>query len=124
MKTSTKTVATVGLVALLFGSLFWIQNARFEKRYRDLLARSVPASVSAPEIPVRDFREQPSYQVVRVVDGDTVVLLIQDKQTSVRLIGIDTPETVHPQKPRTTLRTGGQFFSEKPSSGRIRLCRA
>jgi len=34
-------------------------------------------------------------RVVRVVDGDTVVLSPNEK---VRLIGVDTPETVHPNK--------------------------
>lgn len=34
-------------------------------------------------------------QVVRVVDGDTLVLAPNEK---VRLIGVDTPETVHPKK--------------------------
>lgn len=36
------------------------------------------------------------YNVVRVVDGDTVVL---ESVGTVRLIGIDTPETVDPRKP-------------------------
>jgi micrococcal nuclease len=36
------------------------------------------------------------YAVTRVVDGDTVVL---DAIGTVRLIGIDTPETVDPRKP-------------------------
>lgn len=34
--------------------------------------------------------------VTRVIDGDTIVL---DGGERVRLIGVDTPETVHPQKP-------------------------
>ena len=34
-------------------------------------------------------------QVTRVVDGDTLILSPNDK---VRLIGVDTPETVHPKK--------------------------
>lgn len=37
--------------------------------------------------------------VVRVVDGDTVVLRIAGRKESVRLIGVDTPETKHPTKP-------------------------
>lgn len=37
----------------------------------------------------------PIYLVQRVVDGDTLVLNTGDK---VRLIGVDTPETKHPQK--------------------------
>jgi micrococcal nuclease len=39
------------------------------------------------------------YDVVRVVDGDTVVLSIDNKPVKFRLIGVDTPETVHPNKP-------------------------
>ncbi len=38
-------------------------------------------------------------RVVDVVDGDTVVLRINNHNETVRLIGIDTPETVHPTKP-------------------------
>ena len=34
-------------------------------------------------------------QVERVVDGDTILL---SNQSRVRLLGIDTPETVHPEK--------------------------
>jgi micrococcal nuclease len=36
---------------------------------------------------------------VSVVDGDTIVLRVQDQTEIVRLLGIDTPETVHPTKP-------------------------
>ena len=38
------------------------------------------------------------YEVVKVVDGDTIKLLIDGETTTVRLIGIDTPESVHPDK--------------------------
>jgi micrococcal nuclease len=48
--------------------------------------------------PAPDVTVNHAYKVVRVVDGDTVVILIDGKQTRVRLIGVDTPETVHPQK--------------------------
>jgi micrococcal nuclease len=37
--------------------------------------------------------------VVRVVDGDTVVADIGGHEESLRLIGIDTPETVKPNSP-------------------------
>jgi micrococcal nuclease len=35
----------------------------------------------------------------KVIDGDTIVVEIDGKKEKVRLIGVDTPETVHPQKP-------------------------
>ncbi len=36
--------------------------------------------------------------VYKVIDGDTVKILVNGKEVKVRLIGIDTPETVHPEK--------------------------
>lgn len=37
--------------------------------------------------------------VVRIVDGDTLVADVGGREERVRLIGIDTPETVDPRKP-------------------------
>ena len=39
------------------------------------------------------------WRVVRVVDGDTVEVAHRGRTESVRVIGIDTPETVHPTEP-------------------------
>ena len=39
------------------------------------------------------------YQVVHVIDGDTINVRIGDKTVTVRLIGIDTPETKKPDTP-------------------------
>src|SRR3989339_571572 len=39
------------------------------------------------------------YKVQLVVDGDTIKISYQGESRYVRLIGIDTPETVHPTKP-------------------------
>jgi len=40
-----------------------------------------------------------SATVVRVVDGDTIDVLIEGQQSRLRYIGIDTPETVDPRRP-------------------------
>lgn len=37
-----------------------------------------------------------TYRVVRVVDGDTIIVNYNGKEERVRLIGSDTPESVHP----------------------------
>jgi len=37
-------------------------------------------------------------RVVKVIDGDTLVVSVQDQIEIIRLIGVDTPETVHPTK--------------------------
>lgn len=39
------------------------------------------------------------YLVTSVIDGDTIQVIIDDKKETLRLIGIDTPETVDPRKP-------------------------
>ena len=39
------------------------------------------------------------YSVVKVVDGDTLKIDMNGKEETLRLIGINTPETVDPRKP-------------------------
>lgn len=41
----------------------------------------------------------PNALVVRVVDGDTVVVAVGGREESARLLGIDTPETKRPDTP-------------------------
>jgi micrococcal nuclease len=48
-------------------------------------------------------------QVVEVVDGDTFKAKIGDKEETIRLILVDTPETKHPNKPK-------QLFGEEASN--------
>lgn len=50
------------------------------------------------------------YKVIRVVDGDTLVIEYNGKNEKVRLIGVDTPESVHPDETRNT------EFGEKVSN--------
>ena len=42
------------------------------------------------------------FRVVRVVDGDTIIVDYNGQDTRVRLIGVDTPESVHPDASRNT----------------------
>ena len=52
----------------------------------------------------------PQYDVVRVVDGDTIVIDFDGTNEKVRLIGVDTPESVHPDKEKNS--AFGQEVSE------------
>ncbi len=54
-----------------------------------------PRDVAYPVLPAGLSRSQ----VVRVIDGDTVVLRTEGGQESVRLIGLDAPETHRPNEP-------------------------
>jgi micrococcal nuclease len=65
-----------------------------------------------------EIRSKPEYleenmertMVLRVVDGDTLKITAGDGEDTVRLIGINTPETVDP---RTTVECFGKEASEK-----------
>ena len=70
-KLKSKRTARVGVALLVFGMLALITQAQFE-----------PIDAT----------------VVRVIDGDTIRVRVQGKEHTVRLIGVDTPETVHPTK--------------------------
>jgi endonuclease YncB( thermonuclease family) len=57
------------------------------------------------DAPLPDTKERAAknlagpYRVVKVVDGDTLVVDIDGSATTLRLIGLDTPETLDPRKP-------------------------
>lgn len=42
--------------------------------------------------------ERKTYKVTKVVDGDTIDIDMDGKTQRIRLIGVNTPETVHPEK--------------------------
>lgn len=43
-----------------------------------------------------------SYEVIRAIDGDTLLISMYGTETTVRLIGIDAPESVHPDEEKNT----------------------
>ena len=60
--------------------------------------------------------------VTRVVDGDTLVVSIAGREERVRLIGVDTPETVHPQKPVEYFGKEASAFTKRIAEGQsVRL---
>jgi micrococcal nuclease len=58
----------------------------------------------------------------RVIDGDTIVVEIGGQEEKVRLIGVDTPETVNPKKPVEYFGKEASEFTRKMVEGRqVRL---
>jgi micrococcal nuclease len=68
--------------------------------------RAHVATVTAHEL----VPSGPLYRVLKVVDGDTVTVDINGAPTTLRLIGLDTPETVDP---RTPVQCFGKEASDK-----------
>ena len=60
---------------------------------------STRSTTSLMAYPSELFFADTAYPVTRIIDGDTVEIRYDGKRTTVALIGVDTPETVHPQKP-------------------------
>ena len=77
------------VVLFIFGGLF-VGNKKQSKVNVNLTSTPTVSQARKNESLVR---------VTRVIDGDTIRVLIQGKEDTVRLIGIDTPETVDPRKP-------------------------
>ncbi|GHS89984.1 thermonuclease [Synergistales bacterium] len=59
-----------------------------------------------------------SGRVTRVVDGDTVHVLVSGEDRTVRLIGVDTPETVHPKKKAQPYGKEASDFTKKSLTGK------
>ncbi len=55
--------------------------------------------------------------VVRVVDGDTIKVRIGRKVETVRLIGVDTPETVDPRRPVQYFGREASRFTKRVAHG-------
>ena len=58
---------------------------------QQLVSESTPVVSASPE-------QRQQAQVTRVVDGDTVKVSLDGKTQTIRLLGVNTPETVDPRK--------------------------
>jgi len=101
---NSRTFAQIFLLIFLMGVGFFVfnhKNTNFNNSKDSELINgvnnpSIFASVSSPEIKKDEEKNADLYLVTRVKDGDTILL---SNGETVRYIGIDTPESVHPQKP-------------------------
>jgi len=77
--------------------------------------KSKPKTETAEFVLAKELAAQDSsaartlYLVSRVIDGDTIEITDGIGKMKLRLIGVDTPETVHPQKPV-------QYFGKEASN--------
>ena len=63
-------------------------------------------------------------RVVKVVDGDTIHVLVGGRREKVRYLGVDTPETKHPTKGVQCYGKVASAFNERLVGGeRVRLVR-
>lgn len=91
-----KKAGVVFVLMLLFG--YFAPPA--EKVSQTLLQNSLAPTSEATTTAEKQVRvsEVEIGQVTRVVDGDTLEVLVDDQTMKIRVIGINTPETVDPRK--------------------------
>lgn len=81
------------------------------------LRNSTSSSSADRQVP-SEFSDDFSYsdlkkgEMVRVKDGDTYVMMIDGEETTVRLIGVDTPESVAPSEYSKENTSEGKTISE------------
>jgi endonuclease YncB( thermonuclease family) len=94
-------ILVVIITATIILGMF-ILHTRVEKKIQpDIALKSAPTKPVQPEVKsssivVQSLPPRGPYRVTRVLDGDTIVL---DNGETVRLIGVDAPETHHPEIP-------------------------
>jgi len=78
-----------------------IKEVRIEARTSANIGARTEATVLRTEVQIINQVEisDQTFPVVKVVDGDTLSISINGKTETIRLIGINTPETVDPRKP-------------------------
>lgn len=74
-------------------------SAAFAISLAGLLMSASACGPAGPPGPDPAAASGPNALVVRVIDGDTVVVAVGGREENARLLGIDTPETVHPTTP-------------------------
>jgi endonuclease YncB( thermonuclease family) len=86
--------------AVIFGMFILHRHADREIQPDNVSKSASPSSVKVdaapPLIGVQSLPPSGPFRVTRVLDGDTVIL---DNGETVRLIGVDAPETHHPEIP-------------------------
>jgi len=80
----------IGVVLFLLATVYTPKQATPNPSVKGTITTVTPAVTTVPASLVK---------VTKVIDGDTIMVSINDLDQAIRLIGVDTPETVDPRKP-------------------------
>jgi micrococcal nuclease len=79
--------------AIIWVIIIFLLTASYFYFYRPSLNFKIPQFDPTPTITQSPIPANTNYQVVKVIDGDTIDVNIDGKTQRIRLIGIDAPET-------------------------------
>ncbi len=124
-----KRSALAWMVALVLAGLwYWSAGsgggAKSAARYRLPTAAQIEGIKSEKGLrtSATELKKLPTAAIVRVVDGDTVEIQGYGQKRKVRLLGINTPETVDPRRPVQTFGQEASDFTKSllPPNTRVR----
>jgi Micrococcal nuclease (thermonuclease) homologs len=110
------------ILIAIFVVVFSMSSCKVEES----ISSGLPEQPAIPEQPVPTSDESKtlhSAKVDRVVDGDTLKIIFEGNSERVRLIGVDTPESVAPDKDRNVPygKIASEFTKEKLDGKDIEL---
>lgn len=90
----------ISIFLFLIGIGLIIYPNRFDLSKTNTINEQKVASAQISPIPsLQEKQTKNLYKILKVIDGDTIMVSINGKKETLRLIGMDTPETVDPRKP-------------------------
>lgn len=93
----SKTIELIVFIIVIGASVAWGAIENKNKNTNKTTENIVKQEEKIAENPSKEL-----YEVLKVVDGDTIQIKFNGKKERLRLIGIDTPESVHPDEAKNT----------------------
>lgn len=102
-KTNKKIIGSlVALILIAICTKYGIDLSQYEEEISALTGVELNEEKTSNKEEKANLDDLGTYKVVRVVDGDTFIINYNGKEERVRLIGVDTPESVHPNEKKNT----------------------
>lgn len=102
MKRKNKKIITGIIVIILIIIAIYTKNDSIVNYLKENYDIDLAINIDSKEKEEKVEGSNIECKVIRVVDGDTIVVEYNGKEEKVRLIGIDTPESVHPNESKNT----------------------
>lgn len=123
---SRKQKKFIRLFFVLMAILIALYSYAYQKGYSRGLAELLPAKSSQSKAAQVQSKGQISsekfYSVVHIADGDTIDVLVDDQKVRVRLLGINSPESVAPNRPVECFgKEASNYISSLISNKSVRL---
>ena len=94
-----KAVKIIGLILLFIFFVAVIKSTKTDIQNNQITKQPPSPSATGQSSSILGIEQKETFKVIKVIDGDTINVDINGKVETLRLIGIDSPETVDPRKP-------------------------